>query len=313
MPASVTRHRRAAIALVAIAAIAMVILYWFHGRSGTVSGHAHAIATLPAPDVPVGHPTVQRSVPIKINPPNDDRVATGRIGSAMDAATIVNCHSALLQSRPVRGRENCDFIKPNDAIGMQLCQRALVSDAARIQQMTAEAASCPKSLAKASDYYNALRDAAQNGDVTAQQCFIRGYFEDAEGGDFISQEQTDEYMVLARSYISSGLERGDWGLVRRLSSVRLYVSDGLLFGAYPFGHSAPETMYKMNFLLTLGGATDAVVDRPQSIVKSLRTDGELSDRQIQAAEEWARDTYSKYFAAGPYNAKAAADSFCKYR
>jgi hypothetical protein len=48
-------------------------------------------------------------------------------------------------------------------------------------------------------------------------------------------------------------------------------------------------------------------------VKSLRTDGELSDQQVQEAEEWARDAYSKYFAATPYNAKAAADSFCKYR
>jgi hypothetical protein len=311
MPESVTRLCSAAIVLITIAAIAMLFLYWFRERSGTVN--AHDIATSPAPEVPVTQATVQRSAPTKISPPNDDRVATGRLGSVMDAPTIVNCHSALLQSRPVRGRENCDFIKPGDAIGMQLCQRALVSDAAYIQQMTAQAASCPKSLAKASDYYNALRDAAQNGDITAQQCFIEGYFADVVSGDSITQEQRGEYMVLAGSYISSGLERGDWGLVQRLARVRMYASDSLLAQAYPFGQSSPETMYKMNFLLTLGGATDAVVDRPQSIVKSLRTNGDLSDQQIRQAEAWARDTYSKYFAAAPYNTKAAADSFCKYR
>jgi hypothetical protein len=311
MPTGVERLRSTAIVLIAIAAIAMLFLYWFRDRNHMVN--AHAIVTLPAPEVHVSHATVQRSVPTKISPPNDDRIATGHIGSAMDAPTIVNCHNALLGMRPVKRRENCDFVKPGDAIGMQLCQRALVSDAAHIRLMTAQAASCPKSLAKVSDYYNALRDAAQNGDITAQQCFIKGYFDDDAGGDFISQEQTDEYKVLANTYISSGLERGDWGLVRWLGRVSVYVSDGLLIGAYPFGQSSPETMYKMNFLLTLGGATDAVVDRPQSIVKNLRTNGELSDQQVQEAEAWARDTYSKYFAATPYDAKAAADSFSKYR
>lgn len=93
----------------------------------------------------------------------------------------------------------------------------------------------------------------------------------------------------------------------------MHVGDGLLNSAYPFGHSAPETMYKMNFLLTLGGATDSVIDHPQSIVETSRTNGDLSNQQIQEAEAWARDTYSKYFAATRYDAKAAADSFCKYR
>jgi hypothetical protein len=102
MPASVTRLRRDAIVLIAIAVIATVFLNWFRDRSGTANAGAHDIVSSPKPEVPVSHATVQSSVPTKISPPNHDRIATGRIGSAMDAPTIVNCHNALLGMRPVK-------------------------------------------------------------------------------------------------------------------------------------------------------------------------------------------------------------------
>jgi hypothetical protein len=88
------------------------------------------------------------------------------------------------------------------------------------------------------------------------------------------------------------------------------MQDYMLENAYPFGEAAPDTFYKMNFLLTLGGATDNPVQRPQSIVGSFATNGALSDQQIQDAQAWARDTYNNYFAATPYVAEPTT-SFCR--
>ncbi|MGH8317104.1 MAG: hypothetical protein ACREUL_03885 [Steroidobacteraceae bacterium] len=145
--------------------------------------------------------------------------------------------------------------------------------------------------------------------MSARHCFIAGYF-GTENEVGITQQQVDDYKRLANEYISAGLERGDWGVVQWLARLSLGVQDGLLFSAYRFGSSAPETLYKMNYLLTLGGATDTVAESPQSIVKNLPKMGELSDQQIQDAQAWARDTYSKYFAATPYVAEPTT-SFCR--
>lgn len=188
---------------------------------------------------------------------------------------------------------------------MRQCQESEVADALKIQTMRGEAAACPSSLASASGYYDALRAAAQAGDVGAQRCFIQGYFDDGFPGNHISAEQQKDYVPLAKEYISSGLQRGDWGLVDWLARLANHIGDARLHTAYPIGSA--ETLYKMNFLLTLGGVTDTSTQRPQSIVRNVGV--QLSSQQIEDAQEWARDTYSKYFAATPY-VHTPVTSFC---
>lgn len=188
---------------------------------------------------------------------------------------------------------------------MRQCQELQVTDALHNQTMRGEAATCPSSVASASGYYDALRAAAQAGDVGAQRCFIQGYFNDSYDGDYISVQQQKDYVPLAKEYISSGLQRGDWGIVDWLARVSHSISDSLLGRAYPI--DSDDALYKMNLLLTLGGATDNIIQRPQSVVKNVGAT--LSNQQIQDAQEWARDTYSKYFAATPY-VPTPVTSFC---
>lgn len=252
--------------------------------------------------LPVIH--VERSVDIKRQPkiqPTENLTSP-----PLDSATIVHCHWAFVGSQPI-GRSNCE--DPKSSLGMRQCQELQITDVLHNQTMRGEAAACPASLATASGYYDALRAAAQAGDVGAQRCFIQGYFDDPQGRDRISEQQRRDYIHLANNYISSGLQRGDWSLAQWLARVSLHVPDGLLFSAYPFGSSALETLYKMNFLLTLGGATDTDTQRPQSIVKNVAASGELSEQQVQDAQEWARETHSKYFAATPYTS-TSVESFC---
>lgn len=232
----------------------------------------------------------------------------------LDGRTIVACHHALLGKKYIQERVdgNCDGIAEGDDVGMQLCRRALDSDYAYLQGLTAKAAGCPESLASASGYYEALRNAALAGDVNAQECFLNGDFNIRDYGDAISQAQLNEYLPLARKFIQDAIERGDWAIIHRLAEWPEDVQGyGLLVMAYPFGPSHPDTLYKMNYLLTLGASDGGNPELATALVNSFRKNGALSAEQIQTAEEWARETYDRYFAATPYNEKIARSSFCE--
>jgi hypothetical protein len=297
-----TRARDIAVTLLLVACGAAAYHLLTARHSGKIHTHVHPIASKTASQV------VQSASSIKVKRQAEvqgaDRPAPAPTTAPRDGRTIATCYRAFRGLQ--RANTDCNGLKHPEQLPE--CQRVVVEDALFNQTMKGEAAACPSSLATPSGYYNALRAAAQLGDVSAQHCFITGYF-GTEYSAGISQQQVEDYKRLANEYISDGLERGDWGVVQWLARLSTDVQDGLLLSAYPFGSSAPETLYKMNYLLTLGGATDAIVERPQSIVESLPKMGELSDQQVQDAQAWARDTYSKYFAATPYVAEPAT-SFC---
>lgn len=291
------------IAIILILATCGAAAYFTARHSGKVHTHAD-----PTPSK-TGSQIVQSARSIKLEGQPDVQAVDGPAPALaiapLDGRIIETCYRAFQRSRP--GTTDCDRLNHPDQL--RECQRVVIQEALFNQTMRGVAAGCPASLATPSGYYIALRAAAQAGDVSAQHCFITGYF-GAENEVGITPQQVDDYKRLANKYISGGLERGDWGVVRWLARLSLGVQDGLLFRAYRFGSSAPETLYKMNYLLILGGATDTVPERPQSIVKNLPKMGELSDQQIQDAQAWARDIYSKYFAATPYDASTPVYSFC---
>jgi hypothetical protein len=294
------RTRNIALILGSVACLA-VVLYLLVTR-GSGRAHPDVGPTPPQPNNAHAAQRVQRDSVVDVNRQPVTRDAERSASPPLDSATIVHCHWALVGSQPIK-RSYCD--DPKSALGMRQCQELPVTDALRIQTMSGEAAACPSSLASASGYYDALRAAAQAGDVGAQRCFIQGYFDDSYVGDYISAQQRKDYVALAKEYISSGLQRGDWSIVDWLARLADHMEDAQLHSAYPIGST--ETLYRMNLLLALGGATDNDVQRPQSVVKNVGA--QLSNQQIEDAQEWARDTYSKYFAATPY-VHTPITSFC---
>lgn len=292
--------------IVSLAACGAGGYYLFEGRAsgmGDLDPAPSQPNISPAPHaIPVARP-VDVKRPIRVD---SAETPTSPATPSLDGSAIVNCHHALRASRPIN--RHCDRLKHPERL--RECQQEAVSDALYNQTMRGEAAGCPSSLGTASGYYKALRAAAQTGDANAQDCFIQGYFSTREDSDQVSKQEYGDYVRLAREYISSGLERGDWGLVRWLARFTPNMQDYMLENAYPFGEVAPVTYYKMNFLLTLGGATDNGVQHPQSIVKIFARNGELSGQQIQDAQAWARDIYSNYFAATPYVAEPTT-AFCR--
>src|SRR5262245_5639706 len=223
-----------------------------------------------------------------------------------DRRTIETCHWALKAARN-RDAPNCDDIPAEQRAW---CLDTLAEQQRELDVRIARAAGCPGSLISASAYYVGLRDAALAGDLNSQECFINGYFYDRHAGDAITEAQAEEYVPLARQFIQSAFERGNWGIANRLADT--WEDDpGLLIRAYPYGAADLETFYKMNYLLTLGARDKVNSEEAQGVVSATRRNGELSAERMKAAEDWARDTYAQYFAGSVYDKKAAAGSFCE--
>jgi hypothetical protein len=310
--------RRRLLLVVAFAIVAVAVSFGLHRElTGPSPGNETAESnpsTEPGTDRPVSRADSGQSKTVIEQSPDSSRNSETRPVQSLDGGTIVACHQALLGKKYIQERVdgNCGGIADGDVVGMQLCRRALESDYAYLQKLTAKAAGCPASLARASDYYEALRNAALTGNVNAQECYLNGDFSDPVHGDAISQAQLDDYLPLARRFIQDAIERGDWAIVHRLAEWPEDVQGyGLLVSAYPFGPGHPDTLYKMNYLLTLGARDRGSAELATNLVNSFRNNGELSAEQIQAGEVWARETYDRYFAATPYNKKIARSSFCE--
>ena len=286
--------------LVVIAAVAY--LYFWPGTPRSDESSSRAVASSSGS----GHanpPPVSSSAPVK-----KKAALTPQLQDTVDARTALICRRAFLEKKSGEAF-NCDGVKKDDAIGQQICRNALPDMRAYAHRAAAEAASCPETMAVATEYYKAIRNAALAGDDNARRCFIQGYF-DADDDDRISEEQRTEYVPLAKKLIESSIESGDWGVVRWLARVSIHVPDGLLREAYPIGSEHLDTIYKMNYLMVLSGRTEYGADDAGRIVGAIRSNGMLSPEQIRSAEEWARETYRNYFIATPNTGPTSAGSFC---
>jgi hypothetical protein len=227
-----------------------------------------------------------------------------------DSRTTAMCHRLLLQKQ-FMGTPSCDAVKADDTVGQSMCRSQLAAVDARLQAITASTAACPEGLMHVSGYYTALRDAALGGDANAQHCFIQGYFESDISPERLSKTEEAEYNALARKFIDTLMERGDWSIVRWLGQSRTGVEDSQLRRAYPFGVTHPETVYKMKRLLVLGNqGGNQDVDDPKQIVDLWRSKKRLTDEQFRDADAWAQTMYSQHFAGSEENASMRLYDFC---
>jgi hypothetical protein len=298
--------------LVTAAAVAAVIAYWMYvAFSEPSDAIVNTNSTQPRERTVTRSGHSSQSRPRGADDENSEFSSDPdqRLASVQDGRTIEMCHWALTGAKYLEAPD-CDRVPAEDAERLAYCLSTLAGRQKDLEYSIAKAAGCPSALISASVYYIALRDAALAGDLNAQECFVSGYFHDRNSGNSITEEQEEEYVPLARQFIQSAFERGDWGVVNRLAGTWVD-NPGLLIRAYPYGMSDLETFYKMNYLLTLGARDKINSDDALGVVSATRRNGRLSAAQMKAAEDWARETYARYFAGTVYEKKAAAASFCE--
>jgi hypothetical protein len=250
--------------------------------------------------VPVPEP-VRQPVPVPV------------AASGLDMPGLHNCHTALL-GKLGTDRVDCDHIPADETARLSHCLSVQPKVEQWIQEAVANAASCPDELVNASAYYEAVKSLALRGDIPAQRCFIQGYFGPASGEgeeSRLSLDQVNEYLELARKFIDAAFERGDWSVVRWLGRATLYLPDGMLRSAYPFGIDKLETTYRMKYLLLLGDQTDFEKDEPRRLTDLVKKNRSLSAEQIQEAEAWAREMYDQHF-NGSQEGASLTYNFCEH-
>jgi hypothetical protein len=233
--------------------------------------------------------------------------------AGLDARTLTMCHRAVREKNRLE-EFSCAHVPEKDVAGKDLCRKQLEYTRRQLQLATAKAASCAEALAEPSVYYQALRDLSRRGDVQAQRCFIQGYFGiDQERGIHLSQAQIDEYAVLAKNFIETAFERGDWSVVRWLSKPRIDMPDFLLARAHPMGLDDRVAAYKIRRLLMLGnqpGYGTLPQDDPKRLVEYWRKEKWLSPEQLEEAESWAQTMYQQHFIGSQEGAAIRPADFC---
>jgi hypothetical protein len=289
---------------VALVAVAVTLLYgWFHSGK------------LPSQNLPTHSllPVAQVPTPANSGKGNSDKPSPAARSAdiGVDVRTMVVCRAALVTKSHLEPPP-CDTRSQATTGGLQMCQHQTALFAKQMGRLASETAQCPETLLDPSTYYEALRKAALAGDVDAQHCFVQGYFSDPDGAK-ISTKEGHEYPELARQFIDSAFERGDWTVVLWLARVRLNINDSLLMTAYPFGQQNPDTLYRMNFLLQLGAGDHTAPGDAQGIADRLRSGSVLPADHIQEDEKWARNMYAQHFAGRPQGPQLKTLDICPSR
>jgi hypothetical protein len=171
------------------------------------------------------------------------------------------------------------------------CLNNAASEQAAIDKGHQRLRTCSPSELTPSGIFAATKTAAVAGDRDAQMCFVAANFlEDPAAGKIVSQEDESEYRRLAPGFIDSAFAQGDWRIVALLSRRSVDSVNRLLSSVYDIG--TPETIYKMNRLLQLGGSEGVATGAANSLAKV-----ELPAQQQSVAERWVRETYNAQFAS----------------
>jgi hypothetical protein len=151
------------------------------------------------------------------------------------------------------------------------------------------------------DYYDSTKEAAKRGNTDAQLCYLQSNFLDSGNPQQYTQAEIADYQASSAKYISEAFARGDWRIVKLLSSGHHGEIVGLMLYIPDIG--TPETMYKMNMLLRLGADGEYANELDAAMEMIAQPDGhenpDLPENKIDEANAWAQKTYSQYFASAP--------------
>lgn len=140
---------------------------------------------------------------------------------------------------------------------------------------------------------NVISEAARLGVPSAQRCYVSGTFA-AEAEDKHKSKMELEYSLLAPTYLSDAITRGDWTMISLLVDA-----------ARPGGSTAfplintvvkpsPEILYGLRRLEYYGSSPHEKIDI-QSELDWMQARYGLSTTSVAAADEWASSIYAQFF------------------
>jgi hypothetical protein len=234
----------------------------------------------------------------------DQAVATQRkLPSAFYPAK--SCYLTLVQIKEMQSASNCDRLAAK--VGLESAYAECLKNWDDSHPLLDSA---QRSFAKLncgdehnlfSKYYASTKEAAKSGNIDAQLCYLQSNFLDLESKPHYSPADKAEYQVASPKYIQDAFSRGDWRIVRLLSTDHHGGLTGLALYIPNIGD--PDTVYKMTRLLRLGASGEYAEQLDSRLDDLAHPDGkenpELPQAKIAELDDWAQKTYSQYFAGAP--------------
>jgi hypothetical protein len=184
--------------------------------------------------------------------------------------------------------------KPEFARAYASCLDNSVDTQNRISAAQATIAACGNASEVLNNYYNATKAAAKNGDPDAQICYVASYFLDLEQKPHYTDADAIEYKAEAPKYVADALKRGDWRIVQLLTAQHFSPTSGYFTLLDHVGE--PETIYKMDKLLSLGASGEYAAEL-SALMDGLAQ--RLAPGKMAEDDAWAQQTYNEYFAGSP--------------
>jgi hypothetical protein len=235
-------------------------------------------------------------------------------GSDLDMRTLASCQKAIAARKFAERQARCDDIPSSDTVSLNMCREQQTAMAQEVQRTAAAAAPCPAELGTASAYFDAVKSLAERGDVAAQRCFIQGYFApgNSQGDDIrLKDAQVKAYPEVAKRFIDSAFDRGDWSVVRWLGRLSLNAGDAMLSEAYPFGMEHLDTAYRMKYLLMLGKQPDSQNADPRELTEHWEKEHMVDPEQVREGRRWAREMFDQHFNGSQEGSAITEYQFCE--
>lgn len=187
-------------------------------------------------------------------------------------------------------QQDAQHCKDSSATGGSSCSQRMGNIQGRSAELTrqVEASSCSRDpIVLQRNFYEASRQAAEDGDIDAQMCFIEGHFR------LPDENAVDDYKARSEVYASDAYARGDWRIVQLFATDPMAVSHGTVgvFINLPMA-GKPFTAYRNTRLLQYG----ATGDYAKSLANLARSySGSLTPQQVDSANAWAKKEFTAHF------------------
>jgi len=155
----------------------------------------------------------------------------------------------------------------------------------------------------------AMLVAARSGDLLALDCYLGMEISAVPGRLLDHPEWLTQYKQNALALAQSGLELGDWRVVKLLEFAYSAGSAGTLLGYVTGQHPDPEQAYRYQKLERLGATGDFAVQLGM-MFPIAAPNASLSKEQVAAADAWAQDVYTRYFHGTSSNELEKWESSC---
>jgi hypothetical protein len=214
---------------------------------------------------------------------------------------LYRCYSNLKAVDAAKSRGDCSFYggKPLFEKAYAECLARAQDEANAMHSAESSMQTCPANEGTLiNDYYKATKDAARDGNVDAQYCYLFSYFQDSQDHSHYTQQDTEDYKADSAKYVADAFARGDWRIVSLLST--RFIDPPRSLVTLLDGIGQPETTYKMKKLLRLGATGDyaASLDEALGVYRRPAQNGSrdsLSKDTVAAADKWAQETYERHF------------------